>query len=248
MLTGGRLRVQPLGRSRRHALARGRHPRRLGVLRLPARRRRAATCGPPATSRAASSRTATRSRSARTAPSSSGATDRSPRRSRSSSPRRTTPRCAASPSRTRGAAPREIEVTSYAELVLAPPAADTAHPAFSKLFVQTEHLARGRRAPRDAAASLARRARGLGGARRRRRGRDGGRAGARDRPGPLPRPRVRGPGADRGDGRPAALQHRRHRPRPRLRAAPAREGAAGQRRRASRSGRWSRRRAPRRWT
>ena len=37
---------------------------------------------------------------------------------------------------------RDIEVTSYAELVLAPPAADTAHPAFSKLFVQTEHLAK----------------------------------------------------------------------------------------------------------
>ena len=35
---------------------------------------------------------------------------------------------------------REIEITSYAELVLAPPAADAAHPAFSKLFVETEHL------------------------------------------------------------------------------------------------------------
>jgi cyclic beta-1,2-glucan synthetase len=35
---------------------------------------------------------------------------------------------------------REIEVTSYAELVLAPQAADLAHPAFSKLFVETEFL------------------------------------------------------------------------------------------------------------
>jgi cyclic beta-1,2-glucan synthetase len=35
---------------------------------------------------------------------------------------------------------REIEVTSYSELVLAPMAADLAHPAFSKLFVETEHL------------------------------------------------------------------------------------------------------------
>ncbi len=35
---------------------------------------------------------------------------------------------------------REIEVTSYAELVLAPQAADLAHPAFSKLFVETEYL------------------------------------------------------------------------------------------------------------
>ena len=36
---------------------------------------------------------------------------------------------------------REVEVTSYAELVLAPQAADVAHPVFSKLFVETEHLA-----------------------------------------------------------------------------------------------------------
>ena len=33
---------------------------------------------------------------------------------------------------------REIEVTSYAEVVLAPPAAEAAHPAFANLFVQTE--------------------------------------------------------------------------------------------------------------
>ncbi len=35
---------------------------------------------------------------------------------------------------------RNIEVTSYSELVLGPPAADQAHPAFSKMFVQTEFL------------------------------------------------------------------------------------------------------------
>jgi len=33
---------------------------------------------------------------------------------------------------------RQIDVTSYAEVVLAPPAADALHPAFSNLFVQTE--------------------------------------------------------------------------------------------------------------
>jgi len=33
---------------------------------------------------------------------------------------------------------RAIDVTSYAEVVLAPPAADALHPAFSNLFVQTE--------------------------------------------------------------------------------------------------------------
>ncbi|WP_422294311.1 glucoamylase family protein, partial [Candidatus Binatus sp.] len=33
---------------------------------------------------------------------------------------------------------REVELTSYAEIVLATDASDTAHPAFSKMFVQTE--------------------------------------------------------------------------------------------------------------
>ena len=36
--------------------------------------------------------------------------------------------------------PRQLEVTSYTELALAPHNADLAHPAFSKLFVQTESL------------------------------------------------------------------------------------------------------------
>ncbi|MGH8147880.1 MAG: GH36-type glycosyl hydrolase domain-containing protein, partial [Rhodanobacteraceae bacterium] len=52
---------------------------------------------------------------------------------------------------------REIDVTSYAELVLAPQADDVAHPAFMKLFVATEYLAgqgtllatRRRRAPAE---------------------------------------------------------------------------------------------------
>src|SRR5258708_5663709 len=39
-----------------------------------------------------------------------------------------------------GDRPREVEVTSYAEIVLAPPADDLAHPAFGKLFVETEYL------------------------------------------------------------------------------------------------------------
>ena len=38
-----------------------------------------------------------------------------------------------------GSATREIEVTSYAEIVLAPPATDAAHPAFAKLFVETSY-------------------------------------------------------------------------------------------------------------
>ncbi|MEA3198285.1 MAG: cyclic beta,2-glucan synthetase, partial [Gammaproteobacteria bacterium] len=41
-----------------------------------------------------------------------------------------------------GNADRTIEVTSYSELVLAPPAADAAHQTFVKLFVQTEYVAK----------------------------------------------------------------------------------------------------------
>jgi cyclic beta-1,2-glucan synthetase len=56
-----------------------------------------------------------------------------------------------------GSREREIEITSYAEVVLAPQSADIAHPAFSKLFVETEHLvglgaliaSRRRRTPTD---------------------------------------------------------------------------------------------------
>ncbi len=38
--------------------------------------------------------------------------------------------------------PRIVEITSYAEVVLFPPVADAAHPAFSKLFVETEYMAK----------------------------------------------------------------------------------------------------------
>ncbi len=49
---------------------------------------------------------------------------------------------------------REIEVTSYAEIVLATPATDAAHPAFSNLSIETEFLASNnsllaKRRPRD---------------------------------------------------------------------------------------------------
>jgi cellobiose phosphorylase len=61
----------------------------------------------------------------------------------------------------RAAQARTIEVTSYAEVVLAPGAADALHPAFSNLFVQTE-IARERQAilctppPRSAGRALGR--------------------------------------------------------------------------------------------
>jgi cyclic beta-1,2-glucan synthetase len=38
---------------------------------------------------------------------------------------------------------RELELTSYVELALAPHAADTAHPAFAKMFIETEYLGGG---------------------------------------------------------------------------------------------------------
>ena len=41
----------------------------------------------------------------------------------------------------RSDARRTLEVTSYAEVVLAPLAADALHPAFSNLFVQSEIVA-----------------------------------------------------------------------------------------------------------
>ncbi|HEX2861792.1 MAG TPA: glucoamylase family protein, partial [Lacunisphaera sp.] len=51
---------------------------------------------------------------------------------------------------------REIELTSYAEVVLARPEADAAHPAFSNLFVQTEFV------PKSSALLCTRRARAAG--------------------------------------------------------------------------------------
>lgn len=40
-----------------------------------------------------------------------------------------------------GSLPRELDITSYAEIVMATPAADQAHMSFSNLFVQTEFVA-----------------------------------------------------------------------------------------------------------
>jgi cyclic beta-1,2-glucan synthetase len=56
--------------------------------------------------------------------------------------------------RNHGLRAREIDVTSYAEIVLGTPASDLAHPAFGKLFIETEYLPNstallGHRRPRD---------------------------------------------------------------------------------------------------
>ena len=54
--------------------------------------------------------------------------------------RRTTSRCGGSSLTNRSDRPREIEVTSFAELALAPMTEDLAHPAFGKLFLETPWL------------------------------------------------------------------------------------------------------------
>ena len=90
-----------------------------------------------------------------------------------------------------GGRARDIEITSYTELALGPQGADVAHPAFAKLFVETEYL-------EDFGAILATRrkrtsfgTRTLGGASERRQWRSGRQAGVRNRQGALPGPRTR---------------------------------------------------------
>ena len=134
------------------------------------------------------------------------------------------------------AAPRELELTSYAEVVLAPRGADLGHPAFAKLFLETEWLPGPRRS--SAVAGCDRPPSSRSGpctsrpstlvARRR-----GGRRGpVRDRPDAVPRPRAdaRRPGGDGprrgplGDRRPGARPDRQPPP-----PAPDRAGRLGRR-------------------
>ena len=135
---GDRLRLQPLERPRDHALA-GRPDRG------PARHLSSscATSRPANGGRRQPSRRRPRANSARrcfatTRRASSRLSARSGPRSNASSFRKATAKAAASPSSMTGSTDRQIEVTSFAELVLAPEAADNAHPAFSKMFVETE--------------------------------------------------------------------------------------------------------------
>ena len=102
--------------------------------------RTAARRGRPATSRAAPSRTPTRWSSARIAsrsPAVDGTIATTLEIAVSAEDDAEVRRVSVS---NLGARVREIELTSYAEIVLATPAADAAHPAFSKLFVQTEFV------------------------------------------------------------------------------------------------------------
>ena len=107
-----------------------------------------------------------------------------------------------------GGQSREIEVTSYAEIVLAPPAADAAHPAFSNLFVQTEWIADLGALLGHAPAPVTRGAARLGGPHRGRRGSVRRGHAVRDRPGAVPGAGSRDPHADGGHRRPPPVQHR----------------------------------------
>ena len=60
---------------------------------------------------------------------------------------------------------REIDVTSYVEIALAQARDDFAHPAFGKLFIETEYLRRARRADLPSPAARFARSRHVGGAR-----------------------------------------------------------------------------------
>ena len=145
-----------------------------------------------------------------------------------------------------GRSTREIELTTYAEVVLADPAADSAHPAFSKMFVQTEFVAESgaRCSRRAAAASPAKRRSGCFTSALGRRSRR--RAAIRDRPGTVPR-QGRRP-AQRGvhPRCSPAVRHRRHRARSGARAEAPRAHRARAKLRGSTSGPVSRRAAPRR--
>ncbi len=129
-----------------------------------------------------------------------------------------------------GSRVRELELTSYQEVVLAPQAADVAHPAFQNLFVQTEYDAGDRCAARHAPAALERRGAAVGGARG-----DGRRSRrrcdpVRDRPGSIPRARALGAVGGVGRRRTPAVEQRRSRARPDL------QPAAASRRRTGRDG------------
>ena len=129
-----------------------------------------------------------------------------------------------------GTRTREIELTSYAEIVLAPPAADAAHPAFSNLFVQTEF------APELGALLATRRPRSHGEPQVWAahvvvvEGETVGERAIRDRPRPVSRPRARDPNADVGHRRPPALQHGRRGARSDLQPPAPRAAGAGRHR------------------
>ena len=227
---GGRLGLQPLAGPGGHAMARGRHLRFAGALTSFCATRRAAKSGRPATSRAASK------------PDSYEVEFSEDRAEiiRRDGTITTTLEVAVSPEddaevrrvsiSNLGTRTREIELTSYAEVVLAPRRRRRRASGLLQA-VRADGVRSGRRrAAGHAAPALARRRRSVGGASRRGRGRSRGRGAIRDRPRALPRARARHPHADLGDRRPAALQYRRRRARSDLQPAPPRAHTRGRHR------------------
>ncbi len=115
-----------------------------------------------------------------------------------------------------GSQAREVELTSYAEIVLAPPGGRRRAPGLPEPVRADGVRSRARGPPGDPPSAIPRRAAGVGSPRRGRRGRGGGGRPVRDRPRPLHRPRSLGPLAGLGHRRAPALEHGRPGARPDL--------------------------------
>ena len=180
---------------------------------------RAATCGPPATSRARWRPTATKSRSREDRAEIIRTDAQITTTLESSSRRRTTPKSAAyrSPIPAHASGISRSLLTASSRLRRRRPM--SAHPAFSKLFVQTESAARlgallatrRKRSPDEPEIWVAHHAVVEGEVARH--------AGVRNRPRAVSRPRPRSACAHRGDGRPAPVEYGRTRARSGVRAA-----------------------------
>ena len=133
-----RRRLQSLEGPRRHPLARRQYLRQLGHVLLPPRRGERGVLVNRISANAQTIRAILRRFSRKGEPSFAAANKTLTPIPRSRFRPRMTSSCAASPLPIALGRAREIDVTSYAEVVLAPPAADALHPAFSNLFVQTE--------------------------------------------------------------------------------------------------------------
>ena len=182
--------IQPLARPRGHALARGRHLRRLGHLRLPARcaqRRRVVGGLSTERRRAGQLRGGVLRGSRRDRPARRNDHDDARGRGLARGRRRGAPRVDLEPRQPR---PRDrADVVRRGRVGAA--RRRRGAPGLLQAVRADGVRRRRRRAPGHAAAAVARRARGLGGAPRRRGRRDRRRRAIRDRPGALSRARAR---------------------------------------------------------
>ena len=112
--------------------------RSVGQLHLHPRYENRTKCGPPRISPLPARRAKSRSASRRTALKFTGASPASRRFWKLRWRRKTSRSCAACSITNRSLRTRQLEFTSYVELAMTPHAADKAHPAFAKMFVETE--------------------------------------------------------------------------------------------------------------